>query len=132
MTTAAATVAVFNASDDTVEMLTEVLNHDGFLTVNGHVSDVKRGHTDFLAFVAEHDPQVIIWDISPPYDKNWVFFTLLRSNVALCGRGVVVTTTHKEHLDQMAGTDTGAIEIIGKPYDLGAIVAAVRKAIPAV
>jgi len=34
----------------------------------------------------------------------------------------VLTTTHKQHLDALAGLDTGAIEIIGKPYDLGVIV----------
>ena len=126
-----ATVAIFNASDDTVELLGLILNQRGFRTVSGHVTDVKRGETDFVAFITEHDPQVIIWDISPPYDKNWVFFTLLRTSVALSGRGVVVTTTHKAHLDRMAGTETGAIEIIGKPYDLEAIADAVVKAMPA-
>ena len=124
------TVAVFNASDDTVDMLTEMFDQHGFHTVNGHVSAIKRGEIDFVKFLAEHDPQVLVWDISPPYDKNWVFFTLLRTSAALTGRGIVVTTTHKAHLDAMAGVDTGAIEILGKPYDLDAVLAAVQRAMP--
>ncbi len=130
MTNTAPTIAIFDASDDTVDLLVLALNEGGFRTVTGHLAEVKRGATDFLAFIAEHDPQAIIWDIAPPYDRNWVFFELLRASTALAGRGVVLTTTHKAHLDQMAGQDTGAIEIIGKPYDLDAIVEAVRRALP--
>jgi DNA-binding response OmpR family regulator len=124
------TVAIFNASDDTVEMLAEILAAHAFRGVNGHVSDIKRGEMDFVAFIAEHDPGVVIWDIAPPYDKNWKFFQLLRSSNVLRGRGVVLTTTHKAHLDNMAGRDTGAIEILGKPYDLDLVVKAVQKALP--
>lgn len=126
---ATAVVAIFNASDDTVEMLEELLQSRGYRTANGHVADIKRGELDFVAFVAEHRPDVVIWDISPPYDKNWVFFQLLRTSASLEGCGVVVTTTHKGHLDALAGTDTGALEIIGKPYDLNRIVDAVQAAI---
>ena len=122
-------VAIFNASDDTVEMIEQELQYEGFLTVNGHVADIKRGTFDFVAFIAQHDPQAIVWDISPPYEQNWNFFQLLRSSDALKGRGIVVTTTHRDHLNDMAGKDTGAIEILGKPYDLAQIVEAVKAAV---
>src|SRR3954469_16888133 len=72
-------VAIFNASDDTVDMLQELLKTNGFATINGHVSDVKRGAVDILSLIRDHRPQVILWDISPPYDKNWTFLKLLRS-----------------------------------------------------
>jgi hypothetical protein len=35
-----------------------------------------------------------------------------------------------QHLDKLAGHDTGAIEILGKPYDLDMVVKAVQKALP--
>jgi len=63
-----------------------------------------------------------IWDIAPPYERNWNFFKLLRSARPLDHCHIVLTTTHKQHLDTLAGHDTGAIEIIGKPYDLQVIV----------
>jgi hypothetical protein len=40
---------------------------------------------------------------------------------------MVLTTTHKQNVGALAGQDTGAFEIIGKPYDLEAIVNAVMK-----
>ena len=121
------TVAIFNASDDTVEMLEFVLNEAGFVTTKGHIADIKRGTMDFVAFMEEHKPAAIIWDISLPYDQNWTFFQLLRSSHSLDGCGVVITTTHKPNLDALAGTDTGAIEIVGKPYDLNLVVEAVKR-----
>jgi hypothetical protein len=43
------------------------------------------------------------------------------------GRGIVVTTTHLGHLNTIAGYETGAIEIIGKPFDLDLVLSAVQK-----
>jgi hypothetical protein len=52
--------------------------------------------------------------IAPPYDRNWHFFKLLRSSALLAHSALVLTTTHKQHLDTLAGTETGAIEVVGK------------------
>jgi CheY-like chemotaxis protein len=129
--TAMKTVAVFNSSDDTVEMLTMFLSEKGWHAVGGHADQVKSGEVDFIAFLETHKPDALIWDIAPPYDRNWRFFQLLRSIRALEDCTVVLTTTHKQHLDDLAGEATGAIEIIGKPYDLRTIVDAVTRKAPA-
>jgi hypothetical protein len=34
-------VGIFDASDDTVELLQHVLQHAGFQTIDAHVSDIK-------------------------------------------------------------------------------------------
>ena len=123
-------VAVINSNEDTVEMLRAFLQHDGFTTVvTGHVTDIRNGRLDFLRFVEEHQPAVIVYDISIPYAENWRFLQLLCSSEAMNGRKVVVTTTNKRVLDALVGEDTGALEIIGKPYDLRSIASAVRKAV---
>lgn len=123
------TVAVFNSSEDTVEMLKVLLSERGYRAVSGRADDVKSGELDFIAFLKTHKPDAIIWDIAPPYDRNWKFFQLLRSSNGLGNSPVVLTTTHKQHLDSLAGQDTGAIEIIGKPYDLQMIADAVSRAL---
>ena len=122
-------IAVINSSEDTVEMLRTCLQHAGFTSVvTTHVSDIKRGRTDFVEFLATHDPQVLVYDISIPYEENWKFLRLLMSSDEMNGRRVVITTTNKKVLESFVG-QTDAIEILGKPYDLRAIVESVQAAV---
>jgi DNA-binding NtrC family response regulator len=123
-----ATVAVINSNSDTVELLRVALQQEGFQCVTGHIEDIKRGVLDFSRFLAEHDPRAVIYDIPPPYDQNWKFLQLLRTTDAMLDRVVVLTTTHKGHLEELVGP-TDAIEIVGKPYDLDQIIGAVRRAL---
>ena len=122
------TIAVINSNQDTTEMLREYLQHHGFSSVViGHVTEIKRGQTDFLRFVRTHDPGVFVWDISLPYEENWRFVQLMMAGEPMRGRQLVLTTTNKRALEQLVGP-TDAIEIIGKPYDLDFVVKAVKKA----
>lgn len=121
-------LAVFNSSDDTVEMLRTALEADGLHTVSGHIGELKKGELDFVAFVEHHRPAVIVYDISLPYDTNWNFLKLVRSSLPAQSCRFILTTTNKPALDKLVG-ETEALEIIGKPYDLDRVVAAVRAAL---
>ena len=123
-------VAVINSNADTVEMLRLAMQQEGFESVTAHIEEIKRGLLDFPRFLEQHDARVVIYDIPPPYDQNWEFLKLLRTTDALRDRAVVVTTTHKGHLEQLVGP-TDAIEIVGKPYDLDQVIRAVRQALRA-
>ena len=121
-------IAVFNSSDDTVEMLRTALEADGLHTVSGHIGELKKGELDFVAFIEHHRPAVIVYDISPPYDTNWNFLKLVRSSQPAQACRFILTTTNKPALDKLVG-ETEALEIIGKPYDLERVVAAVQSAL---
>jgi DNA-binding response OmpR family regulator len=123
-------VALFNASDDTVEMVRHMLRASNIECFIGcHFSDLRKGRIDFARYVRHHDPQVVIFDISPPYEENWQFFKTLRDDGAMQGRGLVLTTTNKVRLDETVGSDSDALEIVGKPYDLDQISAAIAAAL---
>jgi len=123
-------VALFNASDDTVEMVQKMLDASGFNCLIGcHFSDLRKGRVDFDRYLRQHEPAVVIFDISPPYLENWNFFTGLRDSKAMDGRGLVLTTTNKARLDEAVGDNSQALEIVGKPYDLDQITAAIHTAL---
>ena len=125
-------VALFNSSDDTVEMVQRMLDASGFTCLVGcHFADLRKRHIDFTRYLREHDPDVVIFDISPPYRENWEFFKTLRDVATMEGRGLVLTTTNKERLDEVVGKDSQAFEIVGKPYDLDQIRTAIEGALKA-
>ena len=33
-----------------------------------------------IQFVEEHKPDVIVYDVAPPYDTNWTFLRLMRNS----------------------------------------------------
>jgi DNA-binding response OmpR family regulator len=118
--TAEGIVALFNASDDTIDMIQTILkkNDRAQTLVWCHFTDLRKGIVDFVKYVAEHNPEVVVFDISPPYDQNWKFYKTMRDSDAMRGRGSVLTTTNKNRLDEVLGTDSHALEVVGKPEDM--------------
>jgi CheY-like chemotaxis protein len=121
-------VAVFNSSDDVIEMLRILLEQAGFIVVTGHVDDIKRAALDLPTFISQHDPEVIVYDVAPPYERNWRFLEHLRSRPPLLGRRFVVTTTNAKHVEEIVGRDEHIYEVVGKPFDLEQVVRAVKEA----
>jgi response regulator RpfG family c-di-GMP phosphodiesterase len=121
-------VAVFNSSDDIVELLRILLEQAGFAVVSGHIDEIKKGKIDLQTFVQQHDPRVIVYDISPPYDRNWTFLEHLRARPPLEGRQFVLTTTNVKWVRECVGPSEHVYEIVGKPLDLDQIVGAVKEA----
>ena len=126
--TAAGIVALFNASDDTVDMVQALLTKagDAQSLIWCHFADLKKGIVDFGRFIEKHNPEVVIFDISPPYDENWQFFKTMRDSKAMKDRGQILTTTNKNRLDEVLGADSRALEVVGKAKDLKEIDAAIK------
>jgi hypothetical protein len=55
---------------------------------------------------------------SRTYEANWRFFVTMRDDNAMKGRGMVLTTTNRQRLDDIVGEDSNALEVVGIPKDL--------------
>lgn len=122
------TVAVLNSNDDVVEMLRFALENGGFVVVSTYLDAIRRGESSFCDFVNEHDPQVIVYDLVPPYDRSCRFLEHLRAAPNMRGRRFVITSTNAAKAVELSGGAEHVYEIIGKPYDINAIVKAVQGA----
>jgi DNA-binding response OmpR family regulator len=120
-------VAIFNTSPDTVEMLRVMFEHNGFVVTSAYTYDIRDGKVDVEMLVRQHHPDVIIYDVAPPYEKNWREFQHVRTMDAFKGINFLLTTTNLQQVQKIAGQAHTLYEIVGKPYDLGLIVDAVKK-----
>jgi hypothetical protein len=121
-------VAILNSNDDVVEMLRNLLEPAGFVTVHGHIDDIRRGKLDLVNFVKQHEPVVIVYDLVPPYDRSWNYLYMLRDSEPLKGRPFVLTSVNAARAREVVGNDEMVYEIVGRPLDLDAIARAVKEA----
>ena len=122
-------VAIFNSHAEFVDALREALDREGLPTATALLAEIQDGTLDLVAFLEEHDPRVIVYDLPRPFERHWNFLRLLRQTDALRNRTWILTTTDKKALDPAVGA-LDVIEIaFGAPYDLGAVVKAVHHAL---
>jgi CheY-like chemotaxis protein len=121
-------VAVCNTSPDVIDLLRLTLEGAGFVVVTLMTFEARDGTIEVERFLEQHDPDVVVYDIALPYEANWRLFCHLRHLPAMRERPIVVTTTNARHVRPLA-RDQPVFEIVGKPYDLGQLIAIVRRAI---
>jgi len=121
-------VAIFNSSDDIIQMLRLLIEQAGFVVIAAHVYEIRTGKIDLQTFVQQHDPLVIVYDVAPPYEQNWRFLEHVRQSPLLRDRQFVITSTNRAQVEALVGRDKGVYEVVGKPFDLDQIVQAVKEA----
>ena len=106
------------------------LECEGFRTACAHLADIQSGTLDLLAFVHLHKPELIVYDLPRPYESHWNFLRLLKETASLKAATWVLTTTDAKALEAAVGA-SGVVEIIvGEPYGVTDVVAAVRRMYP--
>ena len=119
-------VAILNSNDDLVALIREALHGEGYLTIAHHISDLRDGHTDIKQFLEDRNPPVIIYDLAPPFMRNWQFLGLLRKHPAMQARTVILTTNNAAALREIIGVD--ALQIVGQDKDLAELLKVINRA----
>jgi CheY-like chemotaxis protein len=120
-------VLVINTSPDTVDLLKDVLERAGFLVMSTFTWAIQNGTVDIDALLRAHHPKVVVYDIAPPYERNWAFFQHLRERL-LKDVQFVLTSMNVAHVERLVGRDERVYEVVGTPHDLDAIVRATKEA----
>jgi response regulator RpfG family c-di-GMP phosphodiesterase len=120
-------VAVFNGHVDTVAMLHVALQHAGFTTIDAPLREFERGTASALTFLQLHEPDVVVYDVSPPYERTAAFCCDLQEMDSQ--RAWVITSTNPARTERDLRGRIEAYELIGKPYDVAHVVAAVHRAV---
>lgn len=122
------TVAIVNTTPDTVSMLRAVLESAGFLVVSCFTHDIRDGQMDFEAFMRLHRPRVIVYDLAPPYERNFQLFQHVRAMPAVREAHFVITSVNPKHVVGMVGRDEHVYEVVDREEDLLDLVQAVKEA----
>jgi len=120
-------VVVLDSDLDTIEMLQAALQTAGFLVVTGNLHEFRTRQRDLFAFLEHAQPDVILYDLSPPYELNWAYLQDARLHPTFARCGLVVTTTNQRAVEKLVSLPV--VEIFAKPYDVDLLATAVRKAL---
>src|SRR5947207_5893269 len=104
-------VAIFNSSDDMIELLRLEFERHDFVVLSAQVSEVRRGTIDLKSMLDQHKPQVIVYDLIPPYDRQWQFLDHLRQTSPLNGIPFVITSTNEKAARELSGRDELVYEV---------------------
>jgi CheY-like chemotaxis protein len=125
-------VAIINSTPDVIEMLRLAFESAGITAVGTFTHAIRDGEIDIEAFMRQHDPQVVLYDIAPPYPNNWLLFQHIAHLPVMKGKHFILTTTNRMHVEKLAaGSKLPIFEIVGTPYDLGQLIEEVRQAVRA-
>jgi DNA-binding response OmpR family regulator len=122
-----AMVAVFNSDPDTVAMLHLALQQAGYRTIDAPLREFQNGVAGGLAFLRLHQPDVVVYDVSPPFEVNAAYCCDLQE--ADGARAWVITSTDPARTYRDLRGRPERYELIGKPYNLDDVVIAVQRAV---
>jgi len=129
MATSQPCVAIINDYWDFIEILSLHLERRGYRAVGARIPDlVKDGPQGAVRFLEEYDPDVIIFDVAPPYVEHIRYLESFRPVEACKGRKFVLTTTWPFAVLGYRGTD-GVVALFGKPIRVDDLMAAVDNAL---
>lgn len=121
-------VAIVNASADLSRMLRAAFEVSDYTVVSLLAQQLGEPGTDFERFLDRHRPDVIVYDLAPPYEASLRLFNYLCATPAVERCALVLTSANAPCVADLVGTNARVAAIVGNPFDLDAIVRAADNA----
>jgi len=122
-------IAVVDDFPDLLESITNLLSLFGYFVVTSNVRDLMAGGKYAMAlFLSEHDPVVVIFDITPPYAKTLSYLKTFIRQEAARGRKFIITTTTPE-VARASASLPGIAQVFIKPPHPTELLSAIKQAV---
>jgi DNA-binding response OmpR family regulator len=114
-------VLIVDDEPDTVELIRDTLRSEGFRTQTAH------NGRQALEVIGRKRPDLVILDIMMPELSGFEVLEALRKETSTASIPVLVLTARGEESDARRGLALGARRYMSKPFDVGALIAEVRR-----
>lgn len=122
-----AAIAILSADAHTASRLQMALEEAGFETETARIDEIRSGELDLLTFFEEHDPDLVVYELTPPYPQSLTFMRLLQSVPMARHRRWMLATTDRDAVIELLGPTDAVVEVPARGEDAGALVQAVRR-----
>lgn len=114
-------ILVIDDSLDMLKVLTLLLTEQGYIVLTASNGQIG------LQMVAEHEPDLVILDLSMPGVDGWEVCRQIRktSNLPI----IILTAAHVTDEDSVRGLDLGANDFVVKPFKNNVLLARIRNAL---
>jgi CheY-like chemotaxis protein len=120
-------IAIFNDSAPILSTMRQWCEMHGHGVFSAQVSQMAMPHLNIERVVLTNRSEVVVYDVAMPYESSWDFLDVIRQQPALAGIPFVLTTNNKAALESVVGT-TEALQMMGKPAELTALLGAIDTA----
>src|SRR5262245_42363709 len=104
-------IYVVNTDLDTLELLEVFFAQSGFAMAGCLSSELRRGDIDLGSECERFHPVALVYDVGPPYEREWQFLRGLVQTASCADIPLIVTTTNEERLRRCVGHNERVLEL---------------------
>ncbi|MGH7266605.1 MAG: hypothetical protein ACREMB_17420 [Candidatus Rokuibacteriota bacterium] len=120
-------IAILYADLHVTGRLQSVLEDAGFETEAARLAEIRDGELDLLAFFEEHDPDLVLYEVSPPYPQSLTFMRLLQNLPGARHRPWMLMATDPAAVIELLGPTDALLPLPAGPDEAADVVQAVRR-----
>lgn len=122
-----AAIAILSLDAPLAARLRTAFEGAGFESETAQLAEIRSGELDVLTFFEEYDPDVVVYELTPPYPQSLTFMRLLQSTPLARHRRWLLATADREAVVELLGPTDAVVEMTGGGEDLETIVQVVRR-----